>query len=91
MFIVKEANYFRIVSLAAGKSSVLALDKNGCVFQASNQDGTLSEFTAVNTTGIDEKIVEIACGDSHSLLRTEKGRVFGFGANVYGVCLSYFI
>ncbi|KAL9644038.1 hypothetical protein ABK040_005506 [Willaertia magna] len=31
-----------------------------------------------------EKIVEVACGDSHILLLSESGKLFGFGDNYYG-------
>ena len=38
---------------------------------------------------IDEKVVEVATGSEHALVRTEKGRVFGFGSNIYGVRLVF--
>jgi alpha-tubulin suppressor-like RCC1 family protein len=35
-------------------------------------------------TGFPENIIEIACGQSHTLLLTEGGQVFSFGRNAYG-------
>lgn len=38
-----------------------------------------------------DEIVDVATGDRHSLIVTEKGRVFAFGDNSSGFSFSFFV
>ncbi|MDR2152005.1 MAG: hypothetical protein LBO72_04205 [Helicobacteraceae bacterium] len=82
----------KIVAIAAGSFHSLALDSNGKVYAAGeNNVGQLGlgdksrrwKFTEVSALS-DKKIVAIAAGGSHSLALDNEGKVYASGFNEYG-------
>lgn len=50
-----------------------------------NSDGRVYQPTPQKVTALDKKkIVEISCGEAHSLVLTDKGHLYGLGANSCG-------
>jgi alpha-tubulin suppressor-like RCC1 family protein len=74
-----------IKKISCGKDHLVALSSKGNVFsleiQPSSQHDQLNPVS-VPTLGI--PVDDISSGDFHTLIKTRDGRVFGFGANLYG-------
>ncbi|KAG0048109.1 hypothetical protein BGZ83_006903 [Gryganskiella cystojenkinii] len=70
-----------ITSMASGKNHMLMVTSSGRVF--SSEDGL-----SVSAVGSPEfrqaKIVEVACGEVHSLARDDQGRCWAWGVNGFG-------
>ena len=86
-------NLTNIVQISAGDNHSLALDKNGNVYAWGYNgygqlgDGTTSDkYTPeeLNLSNIDGKVVKIVAAGEHSLLLTNKGKVYAWGYNGYG-------
>ncbi|KAI8821325.1 regulator of chromosome condensation 1/beta-lactamase-inhibitor protein II [Fimicolochytrium jonesii] len=88
-----------VASIAAGAQHVVAVTTKGRVFtmpltETANSAGQLGTGVAEERTEVGtwrlvkdlgtDTAAEAACGDSHTLIRTTSGRVFGFGANIFG-------
>lgn len=82
-----------VIAVACGESHSLALKKDGTVWAwGLHSDGQLgvgyNDFVDNCTTpkqvlGITD-VIEVACGDNHSLALKKDGTVWAFGANYYG-------
>ena len=85
-----------IFDIAVGLSHSVVLSADGEVYAvgANNKgqlgNGTIrnSGFSAtpvmVDLSGVDGQVVAIDAGDTHTLLLTDNGKVYGFGDNSYG-------
>ncbi|KAG0313345.1 hypothetical protein BGZ99_008955 [Dissophora globulifera] len=71
----------RITSIASGKNHMLMLTSQGRVIMS--EDG-LSVSLIGNEEFRESRIVEVACGDSHSLARDDQGRCWTWGVNGFG-------
>ncbi|KAF9328902.1 hypothetical protein BG006_007994 [Podila minutissima] len=71
----------RITSMASGKSHMVMVTSEGRVF--GSEDGLSVSLIG----GVDfrkAKIVEVACGEVHSLARDDQGRCWAWGVNGFG-------
>ncbi len=81
-----------VIEIKAGKNHTVALKSTGEVFvTGSNLYGELGfgeqETRKINTfrrMNLITNVVEIATGDSHSLVLTKDGKLFTWGSNIYG-------
>ncbi|KAF9584532.1 hypothetical protein BGW38_006123 [Lunasporangiospora selenospora] len=72
---------WKIVSMASGKTHMLMLTSSGRVF--GSEDG-LSISLVGSSEFKDSRILEIACGEVHSLARDDQGRCWAWGVNGFG-------
>ncbi|KAF9433115.1 hypothetical protein BGZ76_009868 [Entomortierella beljakovae] len=70
-----------ITSIASGKNHLLMVSSKGRVF--GSQDG-LSISQIGNPEFRQSRILEVACGDVHSLARDDEGRCWAWGVNGFG-------
>lgn len=83
---VKELN--NILDISAGGMHTLCIDRDGKVYSwGCNDDCALGRETpneddaaSPGLVSIDEKVVQITAGDSHSAALTESGKVFAWGS-----------
>eukprot|EP00941_MAST-03F_sp_MAST-3F-sp1_P005239 g5239.t1 len=91
--IYKFTSSTKIVNVSCGGKHSLFLSDSGEVYVCGkhhqgrlglniNDDVFLP--TKLNTLPLHTKVIQISCGDSHSLLLTKNGKVFAFGANYFG-------
>lgn len=85
-----------IVDIAVGLNHSVVLTGDGEVYAVgANNEGQLGNGTtrnigfyptpvAVDLSGVDGQVVSIAAGDTHTLLLTDQGQVYGFGDNSFG-------
>lgn len=85
----------KIISAACGTEHALVLCQDGTVWSwGSGRNGRLGHGhendikvpTVIKSLIVseDQKIVQIACGDSHNLALSAEGRVFAWGSGAYG-------
>ncbi|XP_063931647.1 regulator of chromosome condensation-like isoform X2 [Zophobas morio] len=91
----------KIISVACGDSHTLALSEDGVVYQWGNYRGTFGTYGIfydnINDTSCiiepqvildlspTDQVVQIACGQSHSLALTRRGRVYTWGCHEGGL------
>ncbi|KAK3804952.1 MAG: regulator of chromosome condensation 1/beta-lactamase-inhibitor protein II [Benniella sp.] len=71
----------KITSIASGKNHMLMLTSEGRVL--GSEDG-LSVSTIGHSNFQQSRILEVACGDVHSLARDDQGRCWAWGTNGFG-------
>ncbi|KAG0249431.1 hypothetical protein BG011_009322 [Mortierella polycephala] len=71
----------KIKSITSGKSSMLMLTSEGRVFAS---DDGLSASLIGSREFRESKILEISCGEVHSLARDDQGRAWAWGINGFG-------
>jgi len=91
----KEHEKERIVSIASGDHHLIGISANGKVFAATqdsqgNAKGQLGLGSSSNiptfqwhlVSGLDQEVAtQVSCGESHTLILTKSGKIFGFGSN----------
>jgi alpha-tubulin suppressor-like RCC1 family protein len=89
--IVAELSGMGIINFAFGDDHVLSLNKCGQVFSwgynGSGQLGngnTDDNYTPKQISFKNERIIQIACGNWHSMALTTDGSVYGWGYNCFG-------
>ncbi|KAG0344598.1 hypothetical protein BG004_004341 [Podila humilis] len=71
----------KVLSMAAGKGHMMMVTSEGRVL--GTEDG-LSVSVIGNTEFKNARIVEVACGEVHSLARDDRGRCWAWGVNGFG-------
>jgi hypothetical protein len=90
--LIKDLCHETIIQVACGQQHTLALTKNGKVYSwglgvfGQLGHGRLSDKASPTLIKHleDYRIVQVACGAHHSLVRDETGKVWSFGSSEYG-------
>eukprot|EP00124_Ichthyophonus_hoferi_P001952 Ihof_evm5s118 gene=Ihof_evmTU5s118 len=86
----------KVIKICAGMRHSVALTSNGSVFTwGVNRHGQLGlgesvklSHTPTLVPGLEERIVDIATGQQHTVLLTATGVLYTFGNNKFGQCLA---
>lgn len=85
-------NEIKLIDICCGSDHTLGLNSSGEVYAwGSNSFGQIGngcnsdQLLPKKVYGLeDEKAISICCGGNHSMVLTDKGRVFSWGSNKYG-------
>ena len=75
----------RIAGICSGQNHVVALGKEGHIYQWGDREDRLSLVPEILLGSLEhKKVVDIACGEWHSLCLTSEGQVYSWGNLSYG-------